>query len=103
MFRCQFCYRKAFLILNTCAKCDPALHKSHAAALASVVDWDTVTPEMVKDYQVLQHRKAAQQSVHPTAFGVGMLARFRRFVNLIRYRLAIIGGGDGNPEPGLEE
>lgn len=92
MFRCQFCFREAFLILNTCARCDPALHKSHKAALASVIDWDTVTPEMVKDYKMLQHRKSAQQSVHPTAFGVCMRARFSRFVSFIRYRLAIIGG-----------
>jgi len=61
MLRCQFCYREAFLILNTCARCDPALHKSHDAALASVVNWDTVTPEMEKDFQILQHRKSAQQ------------------------------------------
>lgn len=93
MFRCQFCYREAVLILNTCEKCDPELHRTHIAAVHSAKDFETFTPEMSVSYKILQHRKAAQQSVHPTAYGVGILARFRRFVNFIRYRLAIIGGG----------
>lgn len=57
MLQCQICHKQAVLILNTCAECDPELHAAHDAAIGSVIDADTWTPEMVEYLRILDHRK----------------------------------------------
>jgi predicted amidophosphoribosyltransferase len=57
MLLCQNCHKKAELILNTCADCDPELHAAHDAAMKSTKDFDTMTPEMWEYLRILESRK----------------------------------------------
>jgi hypothetical protein len=54
---CQNCHKESVLILSTCADCDPELHTAHNEALRSVVDEETVTPQIEKYFQILGDRK----------------------------------------------
>ena len=55
------------------------------------VAWSSI--EVRSDQEALQIVYALQQSVHPTAFGVGMLRRFGRLLVEIGRSLSRIGGG----------
>jgi hypothetical protein len=54
---CCICHKEAALILDTCAECDPELHNAWNAAVKSVIDWDTITPEMLRAFELLEKRK----------------------------------------------
>lgn len=86
MFRCQFCHRPAVLILNTCERCDPALHTAWNKAVNSSIDFETVTPDIAKSYQTVQTRKAL--GIIPNQ-GRGLIARISRFISLVRYRISV--------------
>lgn len=57
MLICRKCKKPSFLILNTCAECDPELHKAWKKAVDSSVDFDTATPEIVDVFLLIQKRK----------------------------------------------
>jgi hypothetical protein len=57
MLRCQNCQQEAVLILSTCAACDPELHAAHTAALKSVIDEYSMTPEVQRYFEILSDRK----------------------------------------------
>lgn len=53
---CQICHKDSRLILNTCAECDPELHAAWDKAVESSVDYDTITPEMKKLFEIMDDR-----------------------------------------------
>lgn len=55
---CDICRKdKIPLILNVCEDCDPELHNAWNHALNSSIDYETVTPEMVAVWKIMEDRK----------------------------------------------
>ena len=66
---CQQCGKQVILILNMCAECDPELHVAWNQAIASAIDYETVTPEIERVYELVQDRVINSVNVNHSLFG----------------------------------